>query len=110
MRTKIPAVAALIIILNWGFSAFGARGSWNMGDWVSWSNFRYVTSVASDYKYLYFGTTGGVMRFNKYMRNFEDPWTESDGLADNWVQRLYYDQPNDEVVIEIGRASCRERV
>jgi len=100
MKTKIGVVVVSLLLFVGNFYAFGARGNWNIGDWVSWSNFRYVTSVAGDYKYLYFGTTGGVMRFNKYMRTFEDPWTTSDGLADSWVVRLYYDQPNDEVVID----------
>src|SRR4030067_2106984 len=96
MRAKLLTLGFFIICT----SAWGARGNWNIGDWVSWGNFRYVSSIASDYKYVYLGTTGGVLRLDRFMRNFEDPWTESDGLANNWVERIYYNQPDDEVVID----------
>lgn len=81
-------------------STLAAKGRWKPGDWVSWANFRYVTCAASDFKYVYFGTTGGVLRLNKFSRAFEDPWTETDGLADNLVRNIYYDQKDDEVVID----------
>lgn len=84
-----------LVIPGWA-----ARGIWNPGDWVSWTNFRYLTCAASDFKYVYFGTTGGVLRFNKFTRGFEDPWTQTDGLADNQVDRMYYDQKDDEIVID----------
>lgn len=95
------------ILLTLTVSSLAARGSWKPGDWVSWTNFRFLTSAASDYKYIYFGTTGGILRFNKYTRAFEEPWTESDGLIDNWVENLYYDQAEDEVVIDTRRGISR---
>jgi len=95
------------ILLTLTVSSYAARGSWKPGDWVSWTNFRYLTSAASDYKYVYFGTTGGILRFNKYTRAFEEPWTETDGLADNSVENLYYDQAEDEVVIDTRRGISR---
>ncbi|MFH1335459.1 MAG: hypothetical protein ABII96_02990, partial [Candidatus Zixiibacteriota bacterium] len=43
-----------------------ARGKYLEGDWVSYSVFRYVTSVALDYRHVYFGTTGGVTRYDRW--------------------------------------------
>ncbi|MGB2989182.1 MAG: hypothetical protein WBC98_04420, partial [Candidatus Zixiibacteriota bacterium] len=36
------------------------------GDWVSYSVFRYVTSIAYDFDQVYFGTTGGVTRYDRF--------------------------------------------
>ena len=34
-------------------------GSFEEGDWVNFTNFRYVTSATMDQTIVYFGTTGG---------------------------------------------------
>jgi ligand-binding sensor domain-containing protein len=74
-----------------------ARGKYLEGDWVSYSVFRYVTSVALDYRHVYFGTTGGVTRYDRWDKYWEPPLTTTDGLPDNWVRNIAYDPDRGEI-------------
>lgn len=76
--------------------AFG-RGRYRPGDWVSWTNFRYVNSVAVSFDHVYFGTTEGILRYDRNRRTYELPLTTSDGLPDNHVRRLAYDRLTDQL-------------
>jgi ligand-binding sensor domain-containing protein len=78
-------------------SAVHGRGKYLPGDWVSYSVFRYVTSIAQDYDHIYFGTTGGVTRYDRFARKWGTPFTTSDGLPDNWVRDIAYDPNRDEI-------------
>jgi len=87
-----------IFILFFVFTAtVSARGRYRPGDWVTWSNFRYVTSVAVGFNYVYFGTTGGVLRYDRNRQIFETPLTTADGLPDNYVRKIAYDRLSDQV-------------
>ena len=61
------------------------------GDWISYSMFRYVTSAALGQEYVYFGTTGGVLRYQFYKNSWENPFTVSDGLENDQIRDLIYD-------------------
>jgi len=74
-----------------------AKGKYLEGDWVSYSVFRYVTSIAMDYRHVYFGTTGGVTRYNKIDQIWDSPFTTSDGLPDNWTRNIAYDPDRDQI-------------
>ncbi len=69
----------------------GTNTHYEPGDWMSYSMNRWVTSLAEGREYIYFGTSGGVLRFNFYSNKWETPWTMSDGMADNHVQTVAYD-------------------
>lgn len=62
------------------------------GDWVTYSVACYVTSVALGRDYVYFGTTGGITRYNFWNDEWADPFTVSDGLADNYVTAVAFDR------------------
>lgn len=69
----------------------GTNTHYEPGDWTSYSMTRWVTSLAEGQEYIYFGTSGGVLRYNFYSNKWETPWTTSDGMADNYVQAVAYD-------------------
>ena len=49
------------------------------GDWVSYVDSRYITSIASDLKTIYFGIPEGILRFDRLTENWEDPITHLGG-------------------------------
>ena len=61
------------------------------GDWISYSMFRYVTSAVLGQEYVYFGTTGGVLRYQFFENKWEHPFTVSDGLENDYIRDLIYD-------------------
>ena len=78
-----PIIALIVSCL---FTAPVSAGTiYRPGDWISYSIFRYVNAIATDNRYVYFATTGGISRYNLYSDTWADPLTTSDGLADNRV-------------------------
>jgi len=73
----------------------GTNTHYEPGDWTSYSMTRWITSLAEGREYVYFGTSGGVIRYNFYSNKWDTPWTISDGLADNFVQAVAYDVNTD---------------
>ena len=70
--------------------------NYEQGDWVSYTDFKYISSIAADQKVVYFGTTGGIIRYDRFADTWLDPLTASGGLPSNNVQQLAYDpQYND---------------
>jgi ligand-binding sensor domain-containing protein len=69
-------------------------------DWVSYTNTRFVTSVGLGWNDIYFGTMGGVTRYNSLERRWKDPITTSDGLASNEVWRLAVSREDDNIWVE----------
>jgi hypothetical protein len=70
-------------------------GSFREGDWVTYDNFRFVTSVAQDLTYTYFGTTGGVIRYDRFAKRWLDPMTVTDGIPDMKIDNIAYDPDYD---------------
>ena len=73
----------------------GTNTRYEPDDWTSYSMTRWITSLAEGREYVYFGTSGGVTRYNFYSNKWDTPWTTSDGLADNFVQAVAYDLNTD---------------
>ncbi|MBN1155159.1 hypothetical protein JXB12_09610 [candidate division KSB1 bacterium] len=61
------------------------------GDWISTSMTRWVRNMAIGMEYVYFATTGGVSRYNYYTNRWDYSWTTSNGLADNNILLVAYD-------------------
>ncbi len=76
-------------------------------DWVSYSVFRYVTSIAMDDRCIYFGTTGGVMRYDHWRDVWETPLTTSSGMLDNYVLDMAVDETYHEILFKTRRGYCR---
>ena len=63
------------------------------GDWVSYPVTRYATSIDLGHQYVYFGSTGGIARYDFYRNDWEHPFTVSDGLDDDRIRVVLYDFP-----------------
>lgn len=68
-----------------------ADTNYKTGDWISYSTFRFVRGIATDQRYVYFATTGGISRYNLNIDTWADPFTTSNGLADNNVYVIAVD-------------------
>lgn len=100
----------LFSLVKWGLSLFfcililsssvSGKGRYQEGDWVSYSVFRYITSIAMDFDHVYFGTTGGVIRYDRYEKKWETPFTTSNGLPDNWIRNIAYDPDRNEIWVD----------
>lgn len=86
----------LLLLTIWSPYIY-AKGKYYEDDWVSYSVFRYITSIAIDRHHVYFGTTGGITRYDRYNQLWDSPFTTSDGLPDNWVRNIAYDPEMDEI-------------
>ena len=61
------------------------------GDWVTYSTTRFVRHLTIGLNEVFFATTGGITRFNHYTRQWQDPYTQSDGLADEDIYLVAFD-------------------
>lgn len=75
-------------------STVNYSGSFREGDWVSYTNFRYVTSVAMDQTVVYFGTTGGVIRYDRFAGQWLTPLTVTDGIPSSRIDNIAFDPSN----------------
>lgn len=67
--------------------------NYDQGDWVSYSVARFVTSIAVGTEYVYFGTLhSGITRFQQFSNRWDFPWTTSNGLADNEIRTVAFDE------------------
>ncbi len=73
----------------------GTNIHYEPGDWVSYSMTRFVRSLAMGREFVYFATTGGVTRYNYFSNRWDEPFTMSDGMADNYVITVAYDMNTD---------------
>jgi ligand-binding sensor domain-containing protein len=105
MRKSCPfPVLFLSILLLLGQPSEAER--YKPGDWVSYTNFRFVTSIAQGDRYVYFGTTGGVMRYDYWRDLWETPLTTSSGLLDNYVLDAAVDEIYHEVFFKTRSGIC----
>ena len=91
MKTKTFFSLFALLLFVGSIKAQSLRLRYEEGDWVSYSDFRFVNSISVGYQYIYFGTTGGVTRYDRYLNRWDTPYTKSDGLSENWVKRVAFD-------------------
>jgi ligand-binding sensor domain-containing protein len=103
--TRMGFVLCLVCILALSSQALG-KGKYLPGDWISYSMFRYITSITQDYNRVYFGTTGGVSRYDRSAQKWDTPFTTSDGLPSNFVTDLAYDPDRNEVWANTGAGAA----
>lgn len=96
---KIVSLCLLLLLTS---TASGQRiyNYYRPGDWVSFTNTRFITGIARGFNTIYFATTGGILRYDKVCRKWLDPMTVSDGMPDNRVRRIAVDHMTDEIWID----------
>jgi hypothetical protein len=92
----------LIIIVSGGFAV-----DYDPGDWVNYTIFKYVTSVAADHSVVYFGTTGGIIRYDFFANKWLDPLTTTDGMPSNFVEKIAYEPVYNELWVLTRAGSAR---
>ncbi|MBN2000366.1 hypothetical protein JW935_22640 [candidate division KSB1 bacterium] len=60
----------------------GTNQHYNYGDWTTYATTRFVRQVSLGERFVYFATTGGILRYNFFSNEWDSPWTQSNGLAD----------------------------
>ncbi len=105
-RPRRPAVKGVVIGLLLSLACAGSlpgqdehdaakiRGTnpgYRQGDWISYTMTRFVTSAGIGPNYVYFGTTGGIIRYDYFANQWDFPFTTSSGLADNYVTVVAFD-------------------
>ncbi|NIR49067.1 hypothetical protein GWO43_11470 [candidate division KSB1 bacterium] len=99
ITTKLSFIFLALILLvstvhpqDSGIRQRETNPDYELGDWISYSVARFVTSIAVGHQYVYFGTAhSGITRYDQFQHRWEYPWTTSNGLADNEVLTVAYD-------------------
>ena len=96
VRAIAGYITLLIFVLIPGFVSakdFDAQVRvYEMEDWLSFKNGNYPSSLTSAFEYVYFGTNGGVIPYHRYGKYWEDAYTVSDGLADDFITAVLFDE------------------
>jgi len=105
----------LIIFLIGGISSVrsqtpkfiqGTNPEYEVGDWISYTDTRYVRSIAVGNRFIYFATTGGIARYDFYGNHWVEPFTLSDGLSDDDIRTVAFDFESGSVYCTTALALC----
>ncbi|MFH1892783.1 MAG: hypothetical protein ABIK83_08915 [Candidatus Zixiibacteriota bacterium] len=99
VRTSILTAALLIGAICATVTAQNRKGYFPE-DWVTYTQTRYVTSVAKGWDDIYFGTTHGIIRYNSLEEKWRDPMTASSGLPSDEIWRLAVNRDDDVIYAE----------
>ncbi|PKK83939.1 MAG: hypothetical protein CVT49_05805 [candidate division Zixibacteria bacterium HGW-Zixibacteria-1] len=77
---------------------------------VNYSDFSHVSSIAAGYQYVYFGTTHGIIRYDKVNNRWDDPLTSIDGFYDRMIYEIKasFDDENLWVRTDVGNFEYSE--
>ena len=107
-RYKIRLACAFVVMAVFLFCAGALQAAkFEQGDWVNYTNFKYVSAIAADQKVVYFGTTGGIIRYDRFADEWLDPLTASGGLPSNDVRGLAYDPQYNELWVMTARGAAK---
>jgi len=93
----------ILILASSSVSAQRIYRFYNPGDWVTYASTRYVNCIAKGFNSVYFGTRGGIIRYDIANERWLDPMTISDGLPANNIRQLAVDRLTDEIWVETSR-------
>ena len=89
-------LGTFLLAVNWHYAIADDRIKssnihYEPGDWITYSMTRFVTSITIGSQYVYWGTTGGITRYDFWANKWDFPWTSSNGLADNNIKIVAFD-------------------
>lgn len=109
INRAIRILSGLCFIANLSAQTLSDRQiHYRPGDWTSYPVTRFVHAVARDEQTIYYGTTGGILRYKYYEDLWDAPITISDGLADGPVTALIYDEESSRLWASANRLCYRE--
>ncbi len=68
------------------------------GQAVTWANFSFINYIATSFKYVYFATTNGIIRYNKLEEKWEYPLTGSEGLEKSDILKIWVSTFDDHLI------------
>lgn len=95
MRAHLKSLPLLILIAGQlSLSQSRPLRTYELRDWNTYKNANYITSLSEGPEYVYFGSSGGVLLFHKFGRYWEQPFTVSNGMSDDFVSAVVFDNQN----------------
>ncbi len=70
------------------------------GEFVSWTDFSYINTIAISNNFVYFGTTDGITRYQRFDDVYIDPITKSSGLQATNIRRIAVTFDDFEITVE----------
>jgi ligand-binding sensor domain-containing protein len=71
---------------------------YEIDDWVTYAPALDIISISVGEEYIYFGTRyGGILRYHVYEDFWDDPFTTSSGLKNNYIIEVVYDSQNNKI-------------
>lgn len=89
-------IAFALITLAWR----PAYGDVIAGEFISWTDFSYVNTIAISNNFVYFGTTDGITRYQRFDYRYHDPITRSNGLPGASIRRIAVTFDDQEMTVE----------
>ena len=75
----------------------GTNPRYFAGDWTAYTSVRFVYAAAASTDFVFFGTRGGVARYDRHRDRWLPALTTAEGLRANNVRRLAYNDATDEL-------------
>lgn len=100
MTRVLRSTICLVLLASSGVLSQQIYNFYEPGDWVTYTNSRYVTAIARGFQTVFFGTTEGILRYDIIREKWLDPITVSDGMPENHVRRLAVDRLTDDIWVE----------
>ncbi len=88
---------ATIIVLG---SAGPSPAAMTDTEMITYADFNYVNYISTSISHVYFATTEGIIRYDKSMRQWEDPLTGADGVDNRDIQRIWSDVFNEKLYVQ----------
>jgi len=68
---------------------------YDIDDWITYAPATHITSIDVGEDYVYFGTiSGGILRYHIYDKEWDYPYTTSNGLRSNHIRQVVYSYTN----------------
>ena len=105
---SISGVIACLFLLTEDTPVFG----YDAELWTHYTSQNIVTDIAEGESEIYFATSGGIRRYERFRQAWLRPITTADGLPDNWVQQLSYNRTSGDLSIrtKTGAATWMSRL
>jgi len=95
---KRALIAAILVAGGaWNSAHAGVNPRYFTGDWTAYTSIRFVYAAAVSTDFLYFGTRGGVARYDRHGERWLPALTTAEGLRANNVRRVAYNEVTDEL-------------